>query len=79
MVYSISLPALVSAGPPAIKGEVTTDSGISIHVKALGIELDFPALTSVDKQLYVHDAVLGCVPLTTSFDLDLKSYKQLTS
>ncbi|KAL3441188.1 hypothetical protein BJX65DRAFT_289056 [Aspergillus insuetus] len=55
----INLPSLVSAGSSTRSYSISTDSGISIHVKELGIELEFPALTAVDKQLYVHDAVLG--------------------
>ncbi|KAL3494525.1 hypothetical protein BJX62DRAFT_234127 [Aspergillus germanicus] len=55
----INLPSLVSVGPPTRLYVPSTDSGITIHVKELGMELEFPALTAVNKQFYVHDAVLG--------------------
>jgi hypothetical protein len=58
-MISINLPSLVSVGSQTRLYVPSTDLGISIHVKELGMQLEFPALTAVNKQFYVHDAVLG--------------------
>ncbi|KAL4882505.1 hypothetical protein BJY04DRAFT_187194 [Aspergillus karnatakaensis] len=54
---SISLPLLESAGPPTLRW--ASDSGLSIYVKQNGMELGFPQLRTVDKQFFVHGAIMG--------------------
>ncbi|KAL3463480.1 hypothetical protein BJX64DRAFT_256822 [Aspergillus heterothallicus] len=62
---SISLPKLVSAGPPKhAKGSTSTEAGLRLHLGGswspfvrVPFSLDFPMLEYVDTQLYIHGPV----------------------